>query len=226
MERHCTLTGDQSPTFYVPALDQHYHSLHGALQESRHVFIHTGLELFAHLPELQLLEMGWGTGLNALLTAQYAQRERQAIHYHGIEKYPLQPQEWSALHFPEAGPREQLQALHTSPEEQWTPLHSHFHFRKSTADLRELSLPTRSYHLIYYDAFAPDAQPELWTPAIFTKLYQCLHPGGILVTYSVKGSVKRALRSAGFQVDKLPGPPGKREICRARRPNVNSASPS
>lgn len=226
MERHLRLTADRSPTFYVPALDQHYHSRHGALQESRHVFIQSGLQHLATLPEVQLLEIGWGTGLNALLSAQYAQEHQQVLHYHGVEKYPLLPQEWASLHFPEAGTPEQLEALHTSPEDEWRPLHSHFHFRKSSADLRDLQLRPQDYHLIYYDAFAPEAQPELWTPAIFAKLYQSLRPDGLLVTYSVKGSVKRALRSAGFQVQKLPGPPGKREICRARRPNEHSVSSS
>lgn len=211
-------TADGSPTLYVPALRQHYHSIHGAQQESEHVFIRTGLEALPPLPHIQLLEVGFGTGLNALLTARQAQEQARSIHYTTLEKFPLEPASWQRLAYPRAAPPEWLPRLHEAPWEKDWPLHPHFTLHKRQGDLRGLSLPTARYHLIYFDAFAPEAQPELWTAALFSRLFHSLQGGGLLVTYCVKGSVRRALQAAGFAVAKLPGPPGKREITRAEKP--------
>lgn len=210
-------TADGSPTLYLAALDQHYHSIHGAQQESEHVFLKTGLHSLPAQSRIDLLEVGFGTGLNALLTARYAQQQGQFIHYTALEKYPLSPATWQTLSYPRAGPAAWLQALHQAPWSENYALHRFFQLHKQEGDLRTTVFPPALFDLVYFDAFAPEAQPDLWTEKIFSALYASLRPGGVLVTYCVKGSVRRALRAAGFAVEKKPGPPGKREITRAEK---------
>lgn len=221
MKRISVQTRDNSSTLYVPELDEYYHSTHGAIQESRHVFIEAGLLELANRnlpPPWKVLEVGLGTGLNALLTCLLAQRNETEIHYHGIEKHPLTAAEAELLNYPVllGDPRAEtvLKQIHQLPWGQQTELSRNFRLYKEHTDLREYRSEDQ-FHLIYFDAFAPEAQPELWTEIIFKKMYRALRPGGHLVTYCVKGRVRRAMHTAGFQVGKLPGPPGKREMCRA-----------
>lgn len=222
MKREIRKTADQSPTLYVESLDEHYHSVHGALQESQHVFLQAGLAQFAPQQELHLLEMGLGTGLNALLSALAAEQAQRLLHYHGVEKYPLEAKEWQALDYavhcqsPDLA-QELYHKIHGAEWQQWQAISPHFKLYKEQEDFLNLSLPTAHYDLIYFDAFAPSAQAELWTAELFGTLAQALKPEGILVTYCVKGSVRRAMQSAGLQVEKIPGPPGKREMSRARK---------
>jgi tRNA U34 5-methylaminomethyl-2-thiouridine-forming methyltransferase MnmC len=211
MERVLQLTADGSHTIAVPGLQVTYHSTHGAIQESRHVFIEAGLKYHKGTGVIKILEMGLGTGLNALLTFQ----QEIPVFYHSLELYPLTPEEASALNYAaQLGNKDTFQLIHSCPWEQDVPLTNTFTLHKSQSSPQEIRL-TKQYDIVYYDAFAPDIQPALWTAAIFQKLYAHLTPGGILVTYCCKGIVRRALQSVGFMVSKLPGPPGKREILRA-----------
>jgi tRNA U34 5-methylaminomethyl-2-thiouridine-forming methyltransferase MnmC len=228
MERLIQLTRDGSHTIAIPALEVTFHSIHGAIQESRHVFIDAALHYTLLKPEiqamqtpLQVLEMGLGTGLNALLTLQVTIGRQQQVYYQSIEQYPLTPEETKGLNY--AAQLEDLTlepyllALHSSPWNQDVQLHPYFTLHKSHSSLEQV-LVSRLFHIIYYDAFAPRAQPELWTAEIFTKLLSCLLPGGILVTYCSKSVVRRAMQEAGFIVTKIPGPYGKREMLRAIKP--------
>lgn len=221
MPRHAVITKDGSHTIIDPGMNSFFHSLNGAIQESRHVFIDAGLNPLIPLQgTLHIFEMGFGTGLNALLSLVEAEKKSQPVYYCSIDLYPLEKELLGDLNycaqpylteFTEA--YEKIKEAEWEQEEQISP---HFRLLKLNEDLTRLSLNQR-FHLIYFDAFAPSAQPELWTKAIFEKLFQLLLPGGILVTYSSKGEVRRSLGSAGFNVEKLGGPRGKREMVRGRK---------
>lgn len=219
MKRELVHTADDSPTFFVAELDEHYHSIHGALQESKHVFIEAGWRLFEEAPSLRILEVGFGTGLNALLTVQQARSKHQVLHYHGLEKYPLKAEEWPQLNYHSLlnsdRAHNDYQALHSCPWNEWQEPLENFHLKKEAVDLLKVKLPDNYFNLIYFDAFAPSAQEYLWSVEVFEKMHGCLEEGGVLVTYCVKGSVRRNMMAAGFAVEKIPGPPGKREMARA-----------
>ena len=219
MDRHIIRTADGSQTIRIPAWEEHYHSTHGALQESRHVFIRHGLHLFSD-SELRLLEAGFGTGLNALLTLLEAPGRGLNVHYTGLEAFPLGPEEWQALEYGEllggASHNALFEGLHQAPWGRPEPITESFTLRKVRRDILKFS-ESSAYHLIYFDAFGARVQPELWTEGVFTRMYNALLPGGVLVTYAAKGSVRRAMQAVGFQVERLPGPPGKREMLRAVR---------
>jgi tRNA U34 5-methylaminomethyl-2-thiouridine-forming methyltransferase MnmC len=218
-------TADGSPTLYVPALNEHYHSHHGAAQESRHVFIAAGLQplLDAGLGQqrpVRLLEVGLGTGLNALLTLRAAQAAGAAVTYDGYETVPLPPATVAALAPQWAAEPALGQAfdhLHTAPWNEEFTLAPGFTLTKIQVQLQAAALPTSYYDLIYFDAFAPEKQPELWTEDVFAKLYAAAAPGAVLVSYCAQGQFRRNLRAAGWLTEKLPGPPGKREMTRARK---------
>ncbi|MBA9079360.1 tRNA (5-methylaminomethyl-2-thiouridine)(34)-methyltransferase MnmD [Rufibacter quisquiliarum] len=212
-------TKDGSTTLFVPELNEHYHSVHGALQESLHVFIKMGLEATLHrLPTVRVLEVGFGTGLNALLTLQHSRLTGATVRYDTLEKYPLAPEVVQQLQFEKFILNPELLdfflPLHAAPWEQPVAVSPQFTLRKLETDLEAFAPAPEHYDLIYFDAFAPEKQPHLWTDAIFQKMYDCLAPGGTLVTYCAKGSFKRSLKAAGFAVEALPGPPGKREMTR------------
>jgi tRNA U34 5-methylaminomethyl-2-thiouridine-forming methyltransferase MnmC len=222
MKRKLIFTSDGSHSISVPDLDVTYHSIHGAIQESKHVFIEAGLKSTGSPAgtSLKIFEMGFGTGLNALLTIIEAQKIQINIYYETIEQFPLYKNEISVLNYCNQLNREDLQPLfeqlHNCEWEKEIKLASDFIFRKSKINL--LTFETaETFKLIYFDAFDPNVQPELWTKQIFEKMFAMLEPGGILVTYSSKGDVRRALLGAGFAVEKLPGPKGKREMIRALR---------
>jgi tRNA U34 5-methylaminomethyl-2-thiouridine-forming methyltransferase MnmC len=217
-------TADGSATLFVPALNEHYHSQHGARQESAHVFIRHGLvPLLAAAAEtgqpLRVLEIGLGTGLNALLTLEAAQAAGTAIEYDGLETFPLPPAVVAALQpeWDERGTplRELFAALHAAPWDAPAALLPGFRLRKLHQSLQEAVLPAAHYRLIYFDAFSPEKQPELWTQAVFAQLYAAAAPGAVLVSYCAQGQFRRNLRAAGWLTEKLPGPPGKREMTRA-----------
>lgn len=214
------ITGDGSNTLFEPNLNEHYHSTNGALQESELVFLHYGFRcLDANLPEINLLEVGFGTGLNALLTVMEAKKQRRKVNYVAVEPYPVENEFIEKLNYPEnIGTPEALgyfRKLHGAGWDYPSFLSDYFILSKIKATLAEISLRENQFHLIYFDAFSPAAQPELWTEEIFQKLYKCLNINGILVTYSCKGDVKRSLKAVGFTIEKLPGPAGKREVLRA-----------
>ena len=215
MKRELRLTSDGSPTLYVPELDETYHSMHGSVQEARHVFIENGLRFVAaESKQVNILEVGFGTGLNALLTAQYAKENALNVHYVGLEAYPVEEEIWKAINFlddPEAKAfYTQMMAL---PFGATKPYDASFTLCKMAFSIQEWTT-TEKFDLIYYDAFGPKAQPEMWALAIFEKLYSLLNPGGAIVTYCAQGQFKRHLKSLGMRVEGLPGPPGKREMTR------------
>ena len=210
------ITRDGSSTLFAPRYDEHYHSMHGAIQESMHVFIHSGL--YAHSKtagKLSVLEMGFGTGLNALLTCLY--KEERDIDYTTLEAYPISEKLIQSLNYVDEIENEYAQscfyAIHQAAWEVPTTVIPGFQLSKHHIQLQDYK-PARTFDVIYFDAFAPNAQPELWTAEIFSKLFMALDPEGVFVTYSAKGDVKRALIAAGFEVEKIPGPPGKREMLR------------
>jgi tRNA U34 5-methylaminomethyl-2-thiouridine-forming methyltransferase MnmC len=219
-------TADGSPTLYVPALDEHYHSRHGAAQESRHVFIAAGLRplLAAGLGQdkpLRLLEVGLGTGLNALLTLEMTQAAGAAVTYDGYETVPLPPPMVAALTPQWADEPALSQAfaqLHAAPWGEKHLLAPDFFLTKLEEPVQAAALPADYYDLFYFDAFAPEKQPELWTEEVFQTLYTAAAPGAVLVSYCAQGQFRRNLRAAGWLTEKLPGPPGKREMTRARKP--------
>ena len=209
-ERHITTSSDGSTTIWVPGLDEHYHSIHGARSESLHVFIEAGLKASTARP-VRILEIGLGTALNAQLTFETASDLGIEVHYTALEKFPITNQEAIALG--EAGMQEALPFLMATPGIAMKLENSSFTLL--VEDLRNYTAENEAFDLIYFDAFAPSAQPELWTDAVFENMYRVLAPGGILTTYCAKGVVKRSMKAAGFEVEALPGPPRKREMTRA-----------
>lgn len=220
MSLRTVMTGDGSMTIFNPELNEHYHSVHGAILESNHIFIREGFQKIPNFP-VSILEVGFGTGLNAFLTFLESRSSPGKIHFTAIEKYPLQDQMISSLNYPEIlnpSAAADFKAMHSAEWNRETMLSGMFILLKRNEDLRTLQLPEASYNLVYFDAFSPAVQPELWTEEIFRKLNRAMKPGAFLVTYSVKGAVTRALAATGFNVEKLPGPPGKREMMRATKP--------
>jgi len=222
MERQLILTKDGSHSIYIPEQDVTYHSRHGAIQESMKVFISPGLlPLMENQNELHVFEMGFGTGLNALLTFLHAEKDGQKIYYDALEKFPLDDDIIREINYCTQLNRTDLQAIfeamHYSEWGKNLSITESFILHKTKADLISYR-SEKKYHLIYYDAFAPNAQPELWTASIFAKLSSMLFPGAYLLTYCSKGIVRRSMQAAGLIVEKLPGPPGKREIVRAIKP--------
>ncbi|WP_294553870.1 tRNA (5-methylaminomethyl-2-thiouridine)(34)-methyltransferase MnmD [uncultured Bacteroides sp.] len=254
MERIIEKTEDGSATLFVPELNEHYHSTKGARTESQHIFIDMGLKASAAISP-HVLEIGFGTGLNAWLTLKEAEKSGRNVHYTGLELYPLEWQTVEQLNYipndeqltvnGEQQPAVELfKQLHTSPWEEEVRLTPHFTLRKVQADVKRclidngewriendahkihsesaahypLSIINYPLNIVYFDAFAPEKQPEMWSQELFNRLYVLLAKDGILTTYCAKGIVRRMLQTAGFIVERLPGPPGgKREILRARK---------
>ena len=217
-------TADGSPTLYLPELDETYHSRHGSVQEARHVFIEHGLNFVIREQKneesadttIQLLEVGFGTGLNALLTFQEAiQNPALHIAYTSYETHPIAESIWSQLNYiNEPNASESYATLMQAPWNQNTPLHSNFEILKIDKAIQALEAKEQ-FDLIYFDAFGPRAQAEMWDVSVFQLLHRALKPSGVLVTYCAMGQFKRDLKSLGFVVERLPGPPGKREMTRA-----------
>ncbi|HEY4650546.1 MAG TPA: tRNA (5-methylaminomethyl-2-thiouridine)(34)-methyltransferase MnmD [Pontibacter sp.] len=216
-------TKDGSNTLYVPELNEHYHSVHGAMQESQHVFIKHGLEhALEQKPDVKILEVGFGTGLNAILTFPFALAQKAFVQYDTLEKFPLTQEVVEQLHFERFILNPELfdyyKQMHAAPWNQPVDLIPYFTLQKIHETLEEFCSPDAYYDVVYFDAFAPEKQPELWTEEVFAKLFKAVRPGGVLVTYCAKGAFKRNLKAAGFTVEALPGPPGKREMTRGTRP--------
>lgn len=213
------LTADGSQTLYLPQLDVTYHSRHGAIQESFHVFIDAALKpQTGRQSILRVLEMGFGTGLNALLALQHAIQAGQAMVYHSIEAFPIKQEVVKSLLYPidlnELEAENVLGAMHTQQSGVPFRIHPLFECTVFYTTLQAFTAST-TYDVVFFDAFAPNCQPELWTTEIFEKLAACMATEGILTTYCSKGVVRRAMVQAGLQVEKLPGPKGKREMVRA-----------
>lgn len=208
-------TADGSHTLYVPEMDEHYHSVNGAIQESTHVFLNAGFRQTDADP-LHVLEYGFGTGLNAWLTLLETLRTGRKVVYTTIEKYPLSAEMAGQLNYGRLLDEDRaalFDRLHEAPWNRPVEITDCFTLCKLQADYRDCPIPD-VIDLVYYDAFAPDKQPEVWSQTIFDRISNSLVPGGIMVTYCAKGAVRRMWKSAGLQVERLPGPPGKREMLR------------
>ena len=223
MKREIIITADGSTTIHLPEWNEQYHSKHGAIQEAYHVFIKQGLHHFCHLdalPEVAILEIGFGTGLNALITVLEAKKLKVKMNYVGVEAYPVGIDEVLKLNYPKALNIDESEALfktlHSVNWEEEHIIDSMFSLTKQKKFFEAID-DKETFNIIYFDAFGARVQPDLWTEAIFKKMYDALLIGGVLVTYSAKGSVRRAMQHVGFKVEKLPGPPGKREMLRATK---------
>jgi tRNA U34 5-methylaminomethyl-2-thiouridine-forming methyltransferase MnmC len=208
------VTADGTVTLHVAHLNENYHSLHGAMQESVHVFIRNGLNFFPPMQPLNIFEVGFGTGLNCLLTKILSS---SPIIYHAIETNPLPDSIIEKLNYAEnPSDKNQFELIHAISWNEEKEVSNNFRLKKIKLDLQSFQADSK-YDLIYFDAFGPNAQPEMWTKDIFSKMYSMLNPGGILVTYCAKGEVKRIMKEVGFEVEALPGPPGKREMTRGKK---------
>jgi tRNA U34 5-methylaminomethyl-2-thiouridine-forming methyltransferase MnmC len=211
-------TNDGSTTFYLPEINEYYHSHHGAIQEAKHVFLKNGLLFNDKLKEIKILEIGFGTGLNAFLTL--LESKNKQLEYHTIEAYPLNSEQIAQLNFVKLINQNLLDLFHKIHSSDWEKLQeitTSFLLKKNKLKIQDFKPKNQFYDLIYFDAFGPRVQPEMWTIEIFKKMFIFLKPKGILVTYCAKGQVKRDLKSVGFTVETLAGPPGKREMIRAIR---------
>jgi tRNA U34 5-methylaminomethyl-2-thiouridine-forming methyltransferase MnmC len=212
------VTADGSSSLYLPDLDETYHSRHGAVQESEHVFIARGFDAVQPGPHpIHLLEVGFGTGLNAWLTLLAARQKQRYVHYTGLEPHPLSEAVWRQLRFTDQPSQpDEFTALHLAAWNAAQPVDPLFILEKRDITLAALT-DQSAFDLVYYDAFGPRAQPAMWTPEVFAALHRAMKPGAVLVTYCAKGQVRRDLTEAGFSVERLEGPPGKREMLRARK---------
>ena len=220
MKKELIVTADGSHS--VGFVGEHitYHSTHGAIQESMHVFIEAGLLQLPAKNQFSIFEMGFGTGLNALLTIAQAEKNQQKIYYETVETDPLEPGMYRLLNYCQQLNRPDLQPLfellHSCDWNTIIEITPYFSFKKQLTSLHEFS-PGRHFDLIYFDAFAPEVQPDLWTAAVFKKLYECMEPGALLTTYCSKSIVRKAMTEADLHVTKIPGPPHKREMVRATK---------
>lgn len=216
------ITQDGSHTLFVPELNEHYHSTHGAVQESMHVYIDAGLRQCPK-EEIHVLEIGFGTGLNAFLSYLESEKTGKEIHYTALELYPIAWEDVKKLNYASLiqpnGKEDVFLKLHQIPWDKKERIGTHFSLQKFQ---RNAGLPSafafqEQFDIVFFDAFAPEKQPEMWNQAIFNTLFSICNSEAILTTYCAKGSVRRMLQSAGFTVERLPGPLGKREILRGRK---------
>lgn len=217
MKREIIQTKDGSTTIHLEEWDECYHSKHGAIQEAQHVFIKNGLSLFKN-KSVSILEIGFGTGLNAFISFLEAQKMNQTIDYVGVEAYPVAPEEVLLMNYvAELNAQDQLTVFEQMHQRNWDEkivLSDCFSLTKRKQFFQDIN-DRAQFDLIYFDAFGYRVQPELWSTAIFKKMYDALKDEGVLVTYAARGVVKRSMIEVGFKVEKLEGPPGKREMFRA-----------
>lgn len=217
MKREILITSDGSTTIHLPEWNEQYHSKHGAIQEAYHVFIDKGLNQFKTSNKISILEIGFGTGLNAFITYLEAEKHQLTIDYIGVEGYPVEKEEVRKLNYVTELDVEDKQVvfdkMHSLSWDEKHVVSNYFTLTKRRQFIDTIN-DVEICNIIYYDAFGARVQPELWTVEIFKKMFNTLKQGGILVTYSAKGSVRRAMQEVGFVVERLPGPPGKREMLR------------
>ncbi len=224
MNRKLIITDDGSHSIQVEELGENYHSSFGAITESRHIYIKTGFKVFCKRSNVNVLEIGMGTGLNVLLTLYESGKNNQKVYYHALEAFPLEPSFYEKLNFesfleyPEKVGN--LNKIHSIPAGKSHMLNDNFEIFKDYVRLENAILPNEKFDVVYYDAFGPEAQPEMWNIPVLEKVCNAMKYGGILVTFSVKGLVKRNLRNLGFSVETLPGPPGKRHILCAWKDSI------
>ena len=218
MKTELLITEDGSHTLYVPEIDECYHSSHGAIQESRHIFIEAGLKM-CFKNEINMLELGFGTGLNAFLALIEVEKVGKKIKYTALEKFPVEMEKINNLNFAhqiESNKISLFQFMHQSEWNKEIEITPQFSLTKVECDFTSYNIESQ-YDIVFFDAFSPEKQAEMWTEKIFLKIYTHCNPGAILTTYCAKGIVRRALQNVGFEVERLAGPPGKREILRATK---------
>lgn len=217
--RKIITTNDGSHTLLVPALNEQYHSIHGAVKEAEHVFLNMGLDecLRSERDSINVFEVGFGTGLNALLSAQWATSKQKKLAYTSVEKFPVSKMEFQQLNYGDILNGSELYTKITGAKwGDFTTVSNVFSLRKLKLDLLKDTLPN-GFDVVFFDAFAPNKQPELWDTLVFEKIYGIMSENSLMVTYCCQGQAKRNMISAGFEVEKVPGPPGKREMLRARK---------
>jgi tRNA U34 5-methylaminomethyl-2-thiouridine-forming methyltransferase MnmC len=219
LKREIIQTSDGSTTIHLPDWDECYHSKHGAIQEAKHVFIKNGLSLFEG-KSISILEIGFGTGLNAFITYLEAKKYNQTIDYVGVEAYPISPEEVLQMNYvaelEAETERPVFEKMHQCDWEEKVTVSNDFDLTKRKQFFNEISDEDK-FDLIYFDAFGYRVQPELWSTEIFERMYKALKKDSVLVTYAARGVVKRSMQEVGFTVEKLAGPPGKREMFRATK---------
>ena len=219
MKREIIITDDGSTTIRIPDWDENYHSTHGAIQEAKHVFIKNGLDLFQKQDSISILEIGFGTGLNAFITFLET-LNKEKVNYVGVEAYPISTEEIAQMNYVTELQAAQYQAvfdkMHSCDWESQQNITDNFILTKRKQFFQDIE-DKNQFNLIYFDAFGFPLQPELWSEAIFKKMYDALLPKGTLVTYACRSSIKNAMLSVGFSIEKLPGAPGKREMLRATK---------
>lgn len=219
MKREIIQTQDGSTTIHLPEWEESYHSKHGAIQEAYHVFIKSGLELFQDKP-ISILEIGFGTGLNAFITYLESRKSSQKIDYVGAEAYPVLVEEALQMNYVlELKAQETQEVFARMHQSKWEEIHQldiNFNLTKRQQFFQDIT-DIDEFDLIYFDAFGFRVQPELWSLEIFQKMYVALKKGGVLVTYACRSSIKNAMLESGFTIEKLPGAPGKREMLRATK---------
>ena len=222
-KRKIVLTADGSSSIFSEDVNQHYHSHFGALQESQHIFIAAGLcsAALSPLRRIAILEIGFGTGLNALLTYFNAEEGCKTVYYEALERYPVSQQEAEQLNYPAVLPypsaKEIFTRLHGAEWNEKEFISENFTLHKRQVSAINADYLSDTFDLVYFDAFSPEAQPAMWTKEVFLPIYNSMKKDAILLTYCTKGIVKNILKEIGFQIEKLPGPKGKREILRARK---------
>lgn len=214
MKREIIITDDGSTTIRIPDWDENYHSTHGAIQEAKHVFIKNGLDIFKNQDSISILEIGFGTGLNAFITfLETVNKEK--VNYVGVEAYPISREEIAQMNYVTELQATQYQVvfdkMHACDWESQQKITDNFTLTKRKQFFQDIA-DKEQYDLIYFDAFGFPLQPELWSEAIFKKMYDALLPKGTLVTYACRSSIKNAMLSVGFSIEKLPGALGKREM--------------
>lgn len=210
------VTGDGSHTIFMPELNEQYHSLNGAITESEYVYIEKGFR-FCKLKNPTVFEVGFGTGLNCLLTLAEATRAKRHTKYLAIEKYPLDAEMIQKLNYGSFSPDmgDFFKKIHQAPWNEATEISEFFTLQKLHADLLDYQFENSDKaDVIYFDAFGPDKQPEMWTPAVFSSVFNLSADNAVFVTYSAKGEVRRQLAACGFAMERLPGPPGKNQMLR------------
>jgi tRNA U34 5-methylaminomethyl-2-thiouridine-forming methyltransferase MnmC len=217
LENKIVLTDDGSHTLLSKEFNEHYHSIHGAFNESMHVFLENGFKTIKDKDSIHVLEMGMGSGLNVLLTIREAIMSKTKVYYTAFEQYPISLEESKTLNYIDESEKNLFESIHASSWGNLVELNEYFSLLKIKDDIATLEEKSK-YDLVYYDAFAPNCQPELWTIDIFSKIFHAMKIGGVLVTYCAKGYVKRNLKAVGFEVISLPGPPRKREMIKAVKP--------
>ena len=219
MKREIIITDDGSTTIRIPEWDENYHSTHGAIQEAKHVFIKNGLNLFQKQDSISILEIGFGTGLNAFITFLET-LTKDKVNYVGIEAYPISEEEIAQMNYVSELEAEKYQVIfdkmHACDWENQETITENFLLTKRKQFFQDIE-DKNQFDLIYFDAFGFPLQPELWSETIFKKMFDALLPKGTLVTYACRSSIKNAMLSVGFSIEKLPGAPGKREMLRATK---------